>query len=232
MPTEVIAAIVSDAVPRPSSMRSDLPPELEKIVMSALEKDPDRRLQSAQALASALERFAPAERIAQLIARAPRRSSVSLPDVTASVGAPVDASSETQLLGKAPTVNVWSSAPPPARRSYRRLAAALCLATAALGIGGFLVARSFRTPIAEPSPSAGLAMDTVVTPPEAPPAPAPIGDLGAVAPPQAVPEPASKPGATSPQGRAATVKPHAAAASASAPPPAAAPAPPRIPSRL
>lgn len=41
-------------IPPPSSLRAETPPDLETLVVTALERDPDRRFQSAQALARAL----------------------------------------------------------------------------------------------------------------------------------------------------------------------------------
>ncbi len=59
LPTEVIAKVVSDPVPSPSHLRPDLPPALARVVLRALEKDPDRRFQTMRQLAEALTPFGP-----------------------------------------------------------------------------------------------------------------------------------------------------------------------------
>jgi serine/threonine protein kinase len=50
-----MAAIVTDDVPPPSEVRRDVPPELDTVVMRALEKQPDDRFPTAGALVDALE---------------------------------------------------------------------------------------------------------------------------------------------------------------------------------
>jgi len=55
---ETMRAIVTGFVPKPSSMRPDLPPALETIIMKALEKAPERRYATAAELGNALEAFA------------------------------------------------------------------------------------------------------------------------------------------------------------------------------
>jgi serine/threonine-protein kinase len=47
--------VVEAAVPLPSSLRADVPPELDAIVMRALERDPDARYATGQAMAEDLE---------------------------------------------------------------------------------------------------------------------------------------------------------------------------------
>lgn len=61
--------VLSGQVPRPRSVRPELAPALEEIVMSALAADPERRCATARAFAEGLERFA-AERGEPLAARA------------------------------------------------------------------------------------------------------------------------------------------------------------------
>lgn len=53
-----MSAITSGAIPRPSELRPELPPELEKIVLKALATDRADRYQTADELRSALEQFA------------------------------------------------------------------------------------------------------------------------------------------------------------------------------
>jgi eukaryotic-like serine/threonine-protein kinase len=52
-----IQALLSEPIPRPSSLVPDYPPILEQIVMHALDRDPDRRYQSTVELHRDLERF-------------------------------------------------------------------------------------------------------------------------------------------------------------------------------
>ncbi|MBV8760015.1 MAG: protein kinase [Deltaproteobacteria bacterium] len=51
---DVMRAQVEQAPPPPRSLRPDLPPSLEDVILTALAKDPARRFQSAQAMAQAL----------------------------------------------------------------------------------------------------------------------------------------------------------------------------------
>jgi serine/threonine protein kinase len=53
-----MSQIVDGAVPSPSAARSDLPPELERIMLKALAKTPEERFQTADELRVALEAFA------------------------------------------------------------------------------------------------------------------------------------------------------------------------------
>lgn len=57
-PTAVSVAIAVDPPPWLSTLRTDVPPELERIVMRALEKQPDQRFASVGELAAALHPFA------------------------------------------------------------------------------------------------------------------------------------------------------------------------------
>jgi len=58
-PARVIAAIVSEPVPPPRTRREDIPEELERVIMRALEKDPRKRFPDVRALSVALAPFAP-----------------------------------------------------------------------------------------------------------------------------------------------------------------------------
>lgn len=52
--TEVVARVLTEDVPRPRSLRSSIPAELEAIVLRCLEKKPEKRFQSVNELAAAL----------------------------------------------------------------------------------------------------------------------------------------------------------------------------------
>jgi serine/threonine-protein kinase len=72
---------LSDPVPPPSRIAPHVPPELDRIVLSATEKEPDRRPGSASQMRSELVhvagRLPPAEPLAQLTARLPLDQAVS-----------------------------------------------------------------------------------------------------------------------------------------------------------
>jgi hypothetical protein len=58
---QVIAQVVSTPVQWPLSLRPDLTPQLARVVMRALERDPQKRFQSMREMAEALAPFGPAE---------------------------------------------------------------------------------------------------------------------------------------------------------------------------
>ena len=70
--TQVIAKVVSDPVPWPLDLRPDMPRELARVVMLALQRDPSQRFQTMRELASALGPFGPRETAAAALANAHR----------------------------------------------------------------------------------------------------------------------------------------------------------------
>lgn len=54
---ETAIAVLSEPIPKPSSVRDDYPPALEKIVMRALERDVDKRYANASEMAADLEEY-------------------------------------------------------------------------------------------------------------------------------------------------------------------------------
>ncbi len=60
----VLSRLLTQDAPLPSSRREDYPPELEKIVLKALSRDPDERYETAQELQLALEEFAGENKLA------------------------------------------------------------------------------------------------------------------------------------------------------------------------
>ena len=62
---ELLRAIVEDPIPPPSTRVADYPPELERIVMRALEKEPSARYQTAQEMQLNLEAFAREHKLPQ-----------------------------------------------------------------------------------------------------------------------------------------------------------------------
>jgi serine/threonine protein kinase len=65
---EVIARVMVDPVPWPCDLRPDIPRELARIVLRALQRDPVQRFQSMNELACALAPFGPAESTANTVA--------------------------------------------------------------------------------------------------------------------------------------------------------------------
>ncbi|HWL86479.1 MAG TPA: serine/threonine-protein kinase, partial [Polyangiaceae bacterium] len=53
---EIVHAVISRSVPAPSSVAADIPPELDAVVLKALEREVDKRYASAHDMAVALER--------------------------------------------------------------------------------------------------------------------------------------------------------------------------------
>ena len=72
-PTQVIAKVVADPVPWPTELRPDLSPDLARIVMHALKKNPQERFQNMRELADALAPFGPKQTFAAAVADAPPR---------------------------------------------------------------------------------------------------------------------------------------------------------------
>jgi serine/threonine protein kinase len=68
----VIAKVMTDPVPWPITLRPDLPPDLARIVLHALERDPRARFQTMKEMAEALAPFGPARSAATLVADAQR----------------------------------------------------------------------------------------------------------------------------------------------------------------
>ncbi len=99
--TAAFVAIVASPIAPPRTLRSDIPVELERVVMRALEKDPSNRYQSVRELATALAVFAPQMDLVT-ISRA-----ASLPDVREISPLPSP---------KTPTVPGITSTPPPPQR--------------------------------------------------------------------------------------------------------------------
>ena len=70
--TAVIAKVMTDPVPWPMDLRPDVPRELARVVMRALDRDPKQRFQSMREFAAAVAPFAPSERASTVVAEAQR----------------------------------------------------------------------------------------------------------------------------------------------------------------
>ena len=69
---EVIAKVLIDPIPWPLDLRPDLPRDLARVIMTALERDRDRRFQSMREMAAALAPFAPARSASAVLAEMQR----------------------------------------------------------------------------------------------------------------------------------------------------------------
>jgi serine/threonine-protein kinase len=70
--TAVIVKVTADPVPSPSEIRPDLPRDLVRVVMRALQRDPQERFQSVGELADALEPMGPPQSAAAFVANTQR----------------------------------------------------------------------------------------------------------------------------------------------------------------
>jgi serine/threonine protein kinase len=70
--TSVIAKVMTDPVPWPIDLRPDVPRELARVVMRALDRDPNQRFQTMREFAAAVAPFAPSERASTVVAEAQR----------------------------------------------------------------------------------------------------------------------------------------------------------------
>jgi eukaryotic-like serine/threonine-protein kinase len=71
-PTSVIAKVASEPVPWPTELRPELPRDLARVIVRALQRDPQQRFQNMRELAQALEPFGPKQSLAEAVAEAPR----------------------------------------------------------------------------------------------------------------------------------------------------------------
>ncbi|WP_052376487.1 serine/threonine-protein kinase, partial [Chondromyces apiculatus] len=116
-----LAARILETVPqRPTAIRPEIPPGLEAVILRCLEKDPDRRLQSAQDLAAALVPFAPPEALdrlpssRRLYSLIPRASLAPSGDATLTPFPSIPRAPALPSLPNSPATTTWPTLPTPA----------------------------------------------------------------------------------------------------------------------
>jgi serine/threonine-protein kinase len=182
--TPRICALVLNAdPPPPCSLRPDLPPELEAIILRCLEKDPDRRYADVKALMAALAPYGPAPEsstsnptVAAVAARSSLPSAPRVADPTASTVVPaLPTPTPTPGSGQAPTVAAWdataSGETPPRASRGKRVVAGLAVAALLGVLGALYFTQRDASPVATP---ASDAPSTSAVPVAAPVLPTPI----------------------------------------------------------
>jgi Protein kinase domain len=144
---ELIAAHLRDTPMPPRALAPWLPPAIEQVILTLLEKQPERRYPSCAALVVALDQAAVASGLSGM-------SSPHLPSAGASATA--QTMSPGSLRGTTPTTTLGAGAgaasvPPPRRRGVAGwLAGAVILAGAAAVVVVVLVMRDRQQPVGDP----------------------------------------------------------------------------------
>jgi eukaryotic-like serine/threonine-protein kinase len=154
-PTACVAAIVADPVEPPRTLRSDIPDELERIILKALQKDPALRFASAAEMGTSLEPFAgsstrplPRQTSSSRVSLAGIRtdpSSKPPADAIAEVVPPSLAYARTQEIGSDPIVEVAAQTAPREEEDDDDRASPVIASEPAAS----------ETPAIEPSPTVG-----------------------------------------------------------------------------
>lgn len=110
---ELIQAHITQPPPPPSSLKPDIPKELERVILRALEKDPARRFQSARDFRAALIALMPREPEPST----PTQQQTAQPVKTRPVPESAPTAKPMAPPRKAPTTPVVSPQPTPAPRS-------------------------------------------------------------------------------------------------------------------
>jgi len=211
---QLIINVMQQAPPPIKSLRPDVPPELESVVLCCLEKDLGRRFQSVAELARALAPWGP-ERAAVSAERVSRILGAPAGPASASVQVTATSPSASARSGEeASTQQAWDQSRADPRASWRGgVLAVLGVAVVAVAAGLFAWQRaSGASQLATQEPSPSAAPSTTSAPllsAEPAPAPSPAPVLPASA------EPAATPSAPPPT--------HAASPRVAAPGPSAAP---------
>jgi tRNA A-37 threonylcarbamoyl transferase component Bud32 len=192
----ILEQIVNHDVPRPSSRRADCPPALERIVLRALARDPDKRQQTARELQLALEELALEARLKiSAVARAAEMAAL----FGGKIGAWRDAEQAGLTLGEhlarapedaqAPSapeertitrvegnLGAFAAEPRPSRAGAGRVAVA-GLAVAGLGVASWLFTHPGVAVVVRPPAPARVVVEAPPIPPSPPPpveAPVPV----------------------------------------------------------
>jgi len=191
---EVCARILAEQPPSLGSLRADLPPMLEAVVMRCLDKHPAKRFQDAGALAQALAAFGgPEARVAaERVGRVVRASLPSLPDARADASGPSAPMTAQAASGAVQTnVSFGTAGPvgPPRRSAVLPIAiggAVVALAAIAIGIAATHGRSGSTAAAAGGSASAAAATTAAAAASSAPsPTPAPSASPAAAMPTQA-----------------------------------------------
>lgn len=164
---EMVVMVTQDAPTPPTVYRADLPPEVERIILKCLAKDPDHRFADVAELAKELVRFAPprdhviAERIADIATARAR--------VTAPLSSPSPSSPSLERIA-VDTTQLAVSTPEAGspRRARPYAVVALGLVTCAIALVGW---RAVSRPTATPSSSPASAPSSASIVPDMPPPP-------------------------------------------------------------
>ncbi len=129
--TDVLVQVATAEIVPPRRYRPEIPPELEAVIMRALERDPDARFQTMDELVEALRPWSPAESVESLAVRIPRQPPPTL----------VEAEDHAPLLLTTP-------------RKRRKLAIGGAALGAALGVTGLIVGLGSRAKAETDTPNA------------------------------------------------------------------------------
>ena len=179
----IIRCILEDPIPAPSTLNAAVSPALDAVVLRALDRDPSRRFESAEEMASRLEEVAPiaSPRTIGIWVKANADSELrARADLIARVeGNCVDAALEEDISRSRPVVTriprASDDGEPPAlaqalraldaqrqrpRRTWARTLVPIVLIAAVIGVGGFTLWR--RSAARAPAPSENAADDRAV----------------------------------------------------------------------
>jgi serine/threonine-protein kinase len=173
--TELVAVVLMEQPPSLCAMRNDLPPELERVVLACLAKDPNQRIQTVVELAQALEPFSAgglssfADRVRGVAFQSGRLSGSVLPNAASSGQLPngirtsgsLGGSGSARVAVHAGTSVAWGETQidPPKKSSKAPLFLGLALTLFVVGGGGAAGALYYAkqhttvaTPPADPMP--------------------------------------------------------------------------------
>jgi serine/threonine-protein kinase len=168
-PAGTLAKIIADPAPRLSAARPDVPPELEAIVLTCLEKSPERRFQRVEELASALLRFGGfGDTAAVASSRAPEKAEPEIARSSESPGGTVRLPSQAlrrATLAHAMETTATAAAVTAVRAPARsRIALGLGVAATVAAFGSLVVLLLLRSPRPSANSEAHAHEATAVSP--------------------------------------------------------------------